>query len=95
MPAALFLGAHQRYLDIWQQALESEKGIRLKSESPTDLRARLYHARAADRRNNAKIYPADNPLHNRSFYDHLTIRLEEGAVRIESGEIGIQEIEVL
>lgn len=95
MPSATYIGAHQRYLDIWQQALESEKGIRIKTDNPVDFRMRMYHARAADRRNNARIYPSDNVMSGKSYYDDLRIKLEEGAIRVEPGNLNIEEIEAL
>jgi hypothetical protein len=95
MPAATNLAAHKYYLDIWQQALEAPKGIRVRTSSPKDFRARLYHARAADRRANAKIYPPDNVMHGKSYFDPFIVHHEEDAVRIVPTSIEVEGVEEL
>lgn len=77
------IGAHQAYLDVWQRALEADRGIRIKVQNPVDYRGRLYHARAAERKHNLQAYPEEHVMHGKSYYDHLIVRLEEGALRIE------------
>jgi hypothetical protein len=95
MPAAANLDAHKAYLEVWQQALEAPRGIRVRTASPLDFRARMYHARAADRRANAKIYPPDHLMHSKSYFDALAIKLEADAVRIVPTDIEIEGVEQL
>lgn len=82
MSMANNLEAHQTYLEVWQRALDSPKGIRVRCDNPIDFRARLYNARTAERRHNKKVYPADHVLHGKSYFDGLMVRIAEGAVKI-------------
>jgi len=96
MPSANNLGAHKPYLDIWDRAAASPKGIRIAVSNPTDFRARLYHARAADRKNNAKVYPEGNVMHGRSYFDDYTVKIGPGdAVRIIPNALEIEGVEEL
>lgn len=86
MPHSSDLAAHQPMLDIWQRALESTSGVLLRCLDPSqarDLRARLYHARAAQRRANAKIFPSEDPMHGKSYYEHLSAKVSGSEVRIQ------------
>jgi hypothetical protein len=84
MSMANNLEAHQQFLDVWQRALDSPRGIQVNCENPVDYRARLYNARTAERRHNKKVYPADHVLHGKSYYDGLVVRLvrDVKAIRI-------------
>jgi hypothetical protein len=62
-------------------ALADPRGIRAEVPSlanATRLRLRIHQARAIDRTENAKTYPEDHPLYNRSPYDGLVCRIEGG-----------------
>lgn len=72
------LEAHQQYLDVLQRALDSQRGIAVKTDNPIDYRARLYNARTAERKHNKKVYPADHVLHGKSYYDGLIVRIPKG-----------------
>jgi hypothetical protein len=96
MSMANSLEAHRIYLDVWQRALDSPKGIRVETNNPIDYRARLYNARAAERRAHLRLYPNDHPMHGRSYYDGLIIRLRDGAVDVVKDEVpAVQEIKEL
>jgi hypothetical protein len=86
MPPSTNIEIHQPFLDIWQRALESSKGIRLLFETRDEAfhtQQRLYQARQAERRNNAKVYPQGHPLHGKSHYASLMVRLKTDPPRLE------------
>lgn len=90
MPSAADLTSHQPMLDIWQRALESASGVKLKcldEVQAKDLRARLYHARAAQRRAHLKIYPEGDPMRGKSFYEHLSAKVQGKEVLIVQGTL--------
>lgn len=95
MPPANTLGAHQQYLDIWDKAGASPKGIRVRTSNPIAMRQRLYSARAAERKHNARIFPQDNVLHGRSYYDNFIIKCEQDACIIFPSTIEIEGVEEL
>lgn len=76
------------YLDclaLLDKAMAEPRGIR--AEVPTlaaatHLRMRIHQARAIDRNDNAKTYDPDHPLHGRSPYDILVVRIEETPDRV-------------
>lgn len=62
-------------------ALAAAKGTRIKFldyGSAWQMRLRLHAARRIDRRDNAKIYPIEHPLHGHSIYDEITCRIRPG-----------------
>lgn len=95
MPPANSLGAHQQYLDIWAKAAAAPKGIRVRTSNPIAMRQRLYSARAAERKNNSKIYPEDAFLHGRSYYEDFIIKCEQDACLIFPSTIEIEGVEEL
>ena len=64
------------------RALDDPRGIRVELrgvDSATHLRMRIHQARQIDRRENATTYSEpDHPLHGRSPYDCLTLRIDPG-----------------
>jgi len=61
---------------LLERALESPKGIRITCDThgqAIDLSRRINKARQLDRVNNAKIYPPDELMHNRSTFDTLLV----------------------
>jgi hypothetical protein len=75
MPMALSLDAYKTELELLQRALEAPRGLRISCPDPIRQRALLYYARAAERKHNKKIFPQDNAMHGRSYFDNLVIRL--------------------
>lgn len=64
-------------------ALDEPRGTRVEilsgPRAATHFRMRIHQARQIDRSENAKIYPdPDHHLHNRSVYDILVLRIEDG-----------------
>lgn len=60
-------------------ALADPRGIRAEVPSLNNayrLRLRIHQARSIDRLDNARTYPDDHPLFNRSPYDGLVCRIE-------------------
>jgi hypothetical protein len=98
MPPATSLASHQPYLDTWQRALDSERGILVRVEdqkAAIDYRGRLYHARQAERNHNLKAYPSDNVMHGRSYYDALIVKLvPEGLQILKPDDIQAEIVEL-
>lgn len=84
--------------EVWQNALDSQRGIRVKCETrdaAITLRSRLNHARAQQRREHLKLYPADNVMHGKSFYEDYSVKLDGSDVVILKLEALKMEIEQL
>lgn len=78
MPYSTSVLAFDDVKDAFEKALEAPKGIRVVCDTRASaivLRSRFNYYRKLDRQNNAKIYPPDHHLHNRSAYDKLIIRI--------------------
>jgi hypothetical protein len=95
------LAFHDCY-DLLDQAIADDRGIRVKLESQgsaTQFRMRLNQARRLDRQDNKEALPEDHPMHGRSEYDKLTIRLftdDEGSwIHIERLDTRTSEVESL
>lgn len=77
MPASTSILAHKDIQAALDRALANGRGVRIACPNGIgeayNLRQRCYTLRQLDRRENAKIYPEDDPLYNRSVYDSLTI----------------------
>lgn len=66
--------------DVFDRALSQEKGIRIKFSNADDawrFRFRLNTARRVDRQDNRMTYEEDHPMHGRSAYDVLTVRIRQ------------------
>lgn len=66
-----------QYLD---RALEDNRGIRIRVKdipSAMYFRLRCNQARKLDRENNAKVYDLDHPMHGRSSYDQLVLKVRK------------------
>lgn len=64
--------------DLWQEALESPRGIRVKlpsGKAAWHKRAWLYNERRKAQRASLKLFAADHPMHGKSFYDNISIQL--------------------
>ena len=67
-------GSYTDCMDIMDQALEDDRGIRIAQrdfDSANFLRMRVHMARSLDRKTNREIYPVDDFKHNTSVYDPL------------------------
>ncbi len=73
--------AYDDCFKLLDAALDEPRGIRVEVASSNDatyLRMRIHHARTIDRRENAATYiEKDHPLHGRSPYDILVVRIED------------------
>lgn len=89
--------------ELLDKALEETRGIRVEVidlASANYLRMRIHHARTIDRRDNAITYPdRDHPMHGRSPYDILVVRIEEdstsGWLYLDKQKVEIGRIEAL
>lgn len=91
--------------EAFERALGTPKGIRIpcaNRSAATRLRHRFNRFRKLDRQDNAAVYPAGHPLHKRSVYDNLCLRIppkgdvDETFLYIEPhilGTLTIEEIE--
>lgn len=79
--------------ELMDQALIDDKGLRVKYATHGDawaFRLRLHNARRIDRKDNAKTYDdPEHPMHGRSVYDQLVIRLRSN----QSSSFGLLEVE--
>jgi len=78
--------AYKDCYEALNAALEHPKGVKIPCETreaAERLRARMHYARKLDRDDNAAIYPeTDHPLHGRSQYDILVVRVSMNGNRI-------------
>ena len=66
--------------EMLDRALQSERGLRVKLKTKgagNNLRQRASYFRQLDRRENKKVYPEGDPMHGRSAYDVLILKLVE------------------
>ena len=66
--------------DALDRAKDDAKGIRLRFDdfaAAATFRSRLHYARQVDRRDNIEIYDSSDPLHGRSVYDPLVVRIKQ------------------
>lgn len=80
MPPARSTLPYKAELDLWQRALEAVNGLAIDCQdaaSAQRLRLRLLHARRAQARLHADIYPQDSPFHAKSFYEDLLTRIDK------------------
>lgn len=79
MPTSNSRLAFEDCYEILDIAIDDPNGARVKVMSHADammLRTRLHTARRIDRQENAKTYSDDHPLHGKSNYDRLVVRLK-------------------
>lgn len=75
------------YTDCYEaldKALDDERGVRVGVESLKSaqfLRMRLNQARSINRDENSRTYEPGHPLHGRSAYDRLMVRIKERGER--------------
>lgn len=85
--------------ELMDQAIADPKGIRIKfatQEEAWHFRIRLHTARRIDRTENMDTFPLGHPMHGRSAYDPLTMRIRTMAdglwLRLE--KVDAREFEV-
>lgn len=79
MPTSNSRLAFEDCFEILDIASEDNNGARVQVPAHSDamqLRTRLHVARRIDRDENAKTYDKDHPLHGKSIYDRLVVRLK-------------------
>ncbi len=77
------------YPDIkgyFEQAIESERGIRIICKDPksaTMYKHRMNYFRVLHRKDNAQLYPQDHHLHGRSPYDVIVVKQRDHVIELE------------
>jgi hypothetical protein len=72
--------AYSDCFDLMDKAIADPKGIKIKFAAGEDawhFRIRLHTARKIDRLDNKDIYDQGHPMHGRSVYDQLTMRIRK------------------
>ena len=94
--------AYSDCFDLMDKAIADPKGIKIKfaqGEDAWHFRIRLHTARKIDRNDNRDIYDQGHPMHGRSVYDHLTMRIRKSGdfawLRLERIDAREFEIESL
>lgn len=85
MPMSENTATYQDVRDILDQAMESERGVRVPCDSEnyaTHLVMRCNQFRKLDRRENKLTYPEGHIMHGKSPYDVLSISRVDSAVKI-------------
>lgn len=80
------IAAYPDVQELFDKALESSKGLRLtfKDKAEATINAGRFNAyRVRLRRENARVYPADHPMHNTTPYECLMIRKKDNVVIVE------------
>ena len=106
MTAAVSRLAFNDCFDIFDQAIADPTGIRVAFSSEgaaIHFRMRLHRARTIDRQDNAKLHPSDHPMHGRSPYDQIIIKIrkvEEGwfvylEALLDAGRLRVESLEGL
>ncbi len=89
------------YPDIkgyFEQAIESERGIRIICKDPksaTMYKHRMNYFRVLHRKDNAQLYPQDHSMHGRSPYDVLIIRQRDHEILVEKLALNPHSTELL
>lgn len=84
MPAPTSRLAYTDCFSVYDQALEADRGVRIKFVEYGDAmnyRLRLHYARSLDRKDNKQIYEPGDKLYGRSVYDVIRVVIKniEGA----------------
>jgi hypothetical protein len=98
MPYATSIHSYPDVRQLFDQALESEKGLRLtfETEAQAITNAGRFNAfRVRDRKENAKTYPADHTMHGRSPYDGLMVQRQGPIVIVKKLDVAHFNIEEL
>lgn len=79
--------------DLFERAESSEKGVRVRVETlraAHAIRFRLYKFREQQRKKNAKIYPADHNLWNKTVWDDFSVTIEFPYLTISRSRIACE-----
>ena len=94
--------AYSDCFDLMDKAIADPKGIKVKfakGEDAWHFRIRLHTARKIDRIDNKEVYEQGHPMHGRSVYDQLTMRIRKAEdhvwLRLERIDARVFEIESL
>ena len=94
--------AYSDCFDLMDKAIADPKGIKVKfakGEDAWHFRIRLHTARKIDRIDNKEVYEQGHPMHGRSVYDQLTMRIRKADdhvwLRLERIDARVFEIESL
>lgn len=94
--------AYSDCFDLMDKAIADPKGIKIKFSANEDawhFRIRLHTARKIDRIDNMEVYEKGHPMHGRSVYDQLTMRIRKSGdnawLRLERIDTREFEIESL
>ena len=86
--------------ELMDKAMADEKGIRIRfstKEEAWHFRIRLHTARRIDRTDNMETYGIGHPMHGKSAYDPLTMRIREmgdGSIWLRLEKVDAREFEV-
>lgn len=72
--------AYSDCFDLMEKAIADQKGIQIKFaryEDAHHFRLRLHASRKIDRNDNKVLYGEEHPMHGRSVYDQLTMRIRK------------------
>ena len=101
MPTSSSRFTYADCLDVFDRALASPRGVRLRFPDEGEARQycmRLNKARRLHRIDNAETYETDHPLHGRSEYDIFIVKVKRNTagwvVTLERNDVSI-EIEEL
>lgn len=79
--------AYEDVKEVFNRALESEKGLLMKHRDEAAAKRFIFRAnsyRALCRAENTKVYPEEtHPMHGRTVYDTLSLRRVGTTVRVE------------
>src|SRR5512147_1877426 len=64
--------------EVFEKAMAAERGIKIICKSRSEavvMRSRMNYLRKMDRKENGITYQSDSPMHMRSIWDRLTLRI--------------------
>lgn len=98
MPFANNVTSYPDCQEHFERALASNKGIRIEfatADEATFQGGRFNAFRVRHRKQNAKIYPADHPMHRASEYDGIMVRVRDRFVELHKLTAEAHRIEEL
>ena len=79
MTLSTSITAYENCFEVLGKAMDAKRGIRMTFDTGAEanfFRMRCHQARKLDRERNAKIYTdPEHPMHGRSAYDPLSLRI--------------------
>lgn len=98
MPFSDQIAAYPDVADLFDKALASDKGVKVtfNDDNEATINAgRMNHYRSRLRRENARVYPADHPMHGKTPYEALMVKRRGNIVIIEKLDVGRFNLEEL